>query len=77
MYSPSLSVQSRVGENVNGGLDGEYVGAVVVGLELGESVLIASVGNQVGLFERSRQRIIRCVCETYDLILCLFHKKNI
>lgn len=52
MYSPSLSVQSRVGENVYGGLDGEYVGVVVVGLELGESVLIASVGNQVGLFER-------------------------
>ena len=77
MYSPSLSVQSRVGENVYGGFDGEYVGVVVVGLELGESVLIASVGNQVGLFERNRQRIIRCVfVETCDMILCLFHKKT-
>ena len=52
MYSPSLSVQSRVGESVKGGLDGEFVGVVVVGFELGESVLIDSVGNQVGLFER-------------------------
>jgi len=66
-----------VGENVYGGLDGEYVGVVVVGLELGESVLIDSVGNQVGLFESMVRVQDTYISETCDMILCLFHWKNI